>query len=340
MSTIGRPFDDFRALLHNMPEADAGQMARARARQARLAKPQGALGRLEDIAVWLCGWRGREKPLILRPLVAVFAGNHGSIRHNTSPWPPETTRHMVDNFARGGAAVNQICSINDLGLKVYDLALAYPTEDISSDAAMDERSCAATMAFGMEAVAGGADLLCLGEMGNGNRTAAAAMACLLFGGEPEAWLSPAADRDSSFYARELAVVRRAVALHKPYCDAADSFEVLRRAGGRELAALCGAILAARMEKVPVILDGFAVCVAAAVLYKANPRALDHCLAGHVSAEAAHKTLLERLDKKPLLDLGLSLGEGAGAALAANIVKSAALCHAQMAGFALADSPLE
>ncbi|KAA6204865.1 MAG: nicotinate-nucleotide--dimethylbenzimidazole phosphoribosyltransferase [Candidatus Tokpelaia sp.] len=339
MNTIGRPFDDFRALLQTMPEADAGQMARARARQAKLACAPGALGRLEEIAVWLCGWRGREKPLIMRPLVAVFAGNHGIARNNISPYAPETTRHMVDNFAKGGAAINQICTVNDLGLKVYDLALAYPTEDISLDAAMDERSCAATMAFGMEAIVGDTDLLCLGDMGNGS-AAAAAMACLLFGGEPEAWLSPAAGIKGGFFERELEFVRRAVALHKPYCAKADAFEVLRRAGGRELAAIVGAILAARMEKIPVILDGFAVTIAAAVLYKANPRALDHCLAGHVAAEPGHRKLLELLDKKPLLDLGLHLGEGTGAALAAAIVKSAALCHAQMASFAAAEPAAE
>lgn len=339
MNKIGRPFDDFRALLGALPEADAGQMAQARARQAKLAKPQGGLGRLEELAVWLCGWRGREKPLIIRPLVAVFAGNHGIAKNAGAAYPAEMTRKMADNFAKGFAAVSQICLINDLGLKLYDLALDCPTEDISKDAAMDERSCAATMAFGMESVSGGTDLLCLGDMGNGNHIAAAALAAVLYGGAPEDWLgAPAAGSASAAaWEQECALARRAVALHRPYCAPADSLEALRRLGGREIAALAGAILAARMEKIPVILDGFVVTLAAAVLHKANPRALDHCLAGHVSAEPGHRKLLHLLDKKPLLDLGLHMGEGAGAALAAQLVKAAALCHAQMAAFEAAEA---
>jgi len=327
-----RPFDDFRDLLAQMPQADPVQEAIAHLRQKGLFMPCGGLGRLEELAAWLCSWRDMEKPLIVRPLVAVFAGNHGLIRHNISPYPADFTKKMVDNFAKGGAAVNQICIVNDLGLKVFDLALDYPTEDIAADAAMDERSCAATMAFGMEAIMGGADLLCLGAMGNGNRVAAAAMACLLFGGDAADWLSPEPGIDAAFHTRSLEIVRRAVALHKPHCEGADSFEVLRRAGGREMAAIAGAILAARMERIPVILDGFVSCVAAAALQKAHPRALDHCLAGHESAAPEHGRLLQIMGKKPLLNLGLRLEEGAGAAMAAGIVKSAALCHAQMAHF--------
>lgn len=330
MSGFPHPFDDFRDLLRKMPEANPAQEAIARARQDKLTKPRGALGRLEDIAAFLCGWRDQEKPLITRPLVAVFAGNHGVAKQGVSPYPAAITKQMVENFAKGGAAINQICLANDLGLKVFDLALDYPTEDITQDAAMDERSCAATMAFGMEAIMGGTDLLCLGEMGNGNTTIAAAMACALFGGEAEDWTGAGSGAQGACFERKLAAVRCAVALHRPYCEGADSFEVLRRLGGREIAAIAGAILAARMERIPVILDGFVVCAAAAVLYKANPRALDHCLAGHVSAEPGHRKMLELLGKKPLLDLGMRLGEGSGAALAAGLVKSAALCHAQMA----------
>jgi len=332
MSGSLRPFDDFRDLLAKMPQANPAREAIAHMRQHDLAMPRGGLGRLEDIAAFLCGWRDMDKPLIVRPLVAVFAGNHGLIRHNVSPYPADFTRQMVDNFARGGGAVNQICLANDLGLKVFDLALDYPTEDISADAAMDERSCAATMAFGMEAIMGGADLLCLGAMGNGSRVAAVAMACLLFGGDAADWLSPEPGIDAGYYERGLEVARRAVALHKPHCEGADGFEILRRAGGRELAAIAGAILAARMERIPVILDGFVSCAAAAALFKTQPRALDHCLAGQLSAEAEHGRLLQALGKKPLLPLGLRLEEGAGAAMAAGIVKAAALCHAQMAHF--------
>lgn len=330
MNMAGRPFDDFHALLHNLPGPDETALAAARLLQDRLTKPNGALGRLEELALWLAGWRGQEKPLVTRPMVAIFAGNHGVTDENVTPFPRHVTQKMVENFAAGGAAINQICIVNDLGLKIYDLALAYPTMDISKDAAMDERGCAATMAFGMEAIAGGTDLLCLGEMGIGNTTVAAALSCGLFGGEAEEWTGPGTGSTGDCFQRKLETVRRALALHREHLD--DPFEALRRLGGREFAAIVGAILAARMEMIPVVLDGFAVTAAAAVLFKAHPGALDHCLAGHVSAEPGHRRLLEKLGKKPLLNLDMRLGEGTGAALAAGIVKAAALCNAQMATF--------
>jgi len=330
MNAVSRPFDDFRVLLCNLPKPDENSLAAARAHQARLIKPQGALGRLEEIAIWLAGWRGQEKLIVTRPLVAVFAGNHGVAGKDITPFPQKVTQQMVDNFIAGRAAINQICIANDLGLKVYDLALDYPTMDISKDAAMDECNCAATMAFGMEAIAGGTDLVCLGEIGIGNTTVASALVLGLFGGEAEDWTGPGAGSTSEYFDNKLDIVRKAVALHRDYLD--DPFEVLRRLGGREFAAIIGVILATRMERIPVILDGFVVTAAAAILFKADPAALDHCIVGHLSAEPGHYRLLEKLRKKPLLDFGMRLGEGTGAALAAGIVKSAALCHAQMATF--------
>ncbi|RCL00187.1 MAG: nicotinate-nucleotide--dimethylbenzimidazole phosphoribosyltransferase [Candidatus Tokpelaia sp. JSC189] len=330
MSEVDHPFNDFRALLHDLPQPDENILTRVKIHQGRLAKPQGALGKLEEIAVWLAGWKGQEKPIITRPLVAVFAGNHGVTDENVTRFPRSITRQMVDNFSAGGAAINQICIANDLGLKIYELALDYPTMDISRGAAMNERTCAATMAFGMEAIAGGTDLLCLGEMGIGNTTVAAALACALFGGNAEDWTGPGTGSTGTYFERKRETVRKAIALHHRHLD--DPFEVLRRLGGREFAAIVGAILAARMKKIPVILDGFVVSAAAAVLFKAHSQALDHCLIGHLSAEPGHRRLLEKFGKKPLLDLGMCLGEGTGAALAAGIVKVAALCNARMATF--------
>jgi nicotinate-nucleotide--dimethylbenzimidazole phosphoribosyltransferase len=186
------------------------------------------------------------------------------------------------------------------------------------------------MAFGMEGIAGGTDLLCIGEMGIGNTTIAAAISLALFGGTAEDWVGPGTGSTGELLQRKLAAVRAAVNLHQDHLK--DPLEVLRRLGGREIAAMAGAILAARMEKIPVIVDGFVASAAAAVLYAANPTAVDHCLFGHVSAELGHRLLLEKMGKKPLLDLGMRLGEGTGAALAAGIVKAAALCHSGMATF--------
>lgn len=330
MNTVPRSFDDFSALLHKLPQPDKTAIAAAHARQASLTKPHGALGRLEEIAVWLCGWRGQANPLITRPLVAIFAGNHGVTDENVTAFSQKMTQKMVDIFSIGGAAINQICTANNLGLKIYDLALEYPTLNISRDAAMDEYSCSSAMTFGMEAIDDETDLICLGEIGIGNTTVASALALGLFGGDAEDWTGPGSGSTGAFFERKLKIVRKAVALHCNYLD--NPFEVMRRLGGREFAAIAGAILAARMGKIPVILDGFSVTAAAAVLFKFHQNALDHCLAGHVSAEPGHRKLLEKLGKKPLLDLGMRLGEGTGAALATSIVKSAALCHAQMTTF--------
>ncbi|GAA5094111.1 nicotinate-nucleotide--dimethylbenzimidazole phosphoribosyltransferase [Bartonella acomydis] len=324
------PFDDFRALLTNLPSADAFSITLAKKRQKKLIKAQGALGKLGDIAVWYAGWRGEEKPIVKRPLVAIFAGNHGVTEENVTPFPQSMTQKMVENFATGGAAINQICIAYDLGLKIFDLALDYPTMNITKDAAMDERSAAATMAFGMESIAGGTDLLCIGEMGIGNTTIASALCLALFGGDVAEWTGSGMGSEKEFFQRKTAAVKTAISLHKDHFH--DPFEIMRRLGGREIAAMVGAILAARMEKVPVILDGFVATAAAAILYKMHPRALDHILIGHVSSEESHRRLLRKIDKEPILDLKMHLGEGTGAALAAGIVKAAVLTHAQMTIF--------
>lgn len=332
MSASGLPFDDFRELLRNLPGPDSAALVAARERDAQLTKPPGALGRLEEIAFWLAAWTGRA-PAVNRPLVAIFAGNHGVTKQGVTPFPSSVTAQMVENFAAGGAAINQICVSHDLGLKIFDLALDYPTGDITEEAALSERDCAATMAFGMEAVAGGTDLLCIGEMGIGNTTIAAAINLALYGGTAEDWVGPGTGSQGEVLARKVAAVEKAVALHADHRS--DPFEVLRRLGGREIAAMAGAILAARMQKIPVIIDGYVATTAAAILRAANPSALDHCLIGHVSAEPGHMKAIEMLGKTPLLALGMRLGEGTGAALAAGIVKAAAACHSGMATFAQA-----
>ncbi len=329
MSASGLPFDDFRKLIQNLPGPNVQAVDMARERDSQLTKPPGALGRLEEIAFWLAAWTGR-RPAVTRPLVAIFAGNHGVTDKGVSPFPPSVTAQMVENFAAGGAAINQICVAYDLGLKIFDLALEHPTADFTEGAALDEQACAATMAFGMESIAGGTDLLCIGEMGIGNTTVAAAMYLALYGGKAEDWVGPGTGAQGDVLQNKIDAVEKAVALHKDHVK--DPLELLRRLGGREIAAMAGAILAARMEGIPVIIDGFVATAAAAVLHAANPKALDHCLIGHVSAEPAHMKVIEKLGKTPLLALGMRLGEGTGAALAAGIVKAAAQCHSGMATF--------
>ena len=260
----------------------------------------------------------------------MFAANHGVGAKGVSAYPPSVTRAMLENFAAGGAAVNQICATYGIGLKIFELALDLPTGDITEVPAMDEAACAGTIAFGMEAVAGEVDLLGLGEMGIGNTTVAAAIYCALFGGTGADWVGRGTGVDDDGLARKIAAVDTALATHAGHLR--DPLEILRRVGGREIAALVGAILAARLQRVPVLLDGYVVTAAAAILHALEPTSIDHCLAGHVSAERAHRAALDRLGKTPILDLGLRLGEGSGAGLALGIMKSALACTRDMATF--------
>jgi nicotinate-nucleotide--dimethylbenzimidazole phosphoribosyltransferase len=333
-ATIASPsFAAIRAMLAEMPPPDLEAAAAARQREGELTKPAGSLGRLEEIAEWLAAWQGRHPPAVERPLAVVFAGNHGVVDQAISAFPQAVTAQMVANFQAGDAAVNQICRAFGIGLKVYELALERPTRDITRAAAMDEADCAAVMVYGMEAVGDGPDLLCIGEMGIGNTTIAAAIAHALHGGRAEDWVGPGTGLDAAGVAHKAEVVRRAVERHAGHLS--DPLEVLRRLGGREVAAMCGAILAARLGRVPVLIDGYVSTAAAAILHALDRTALDHCMAAHRSAEPAHGALLDKLGKRPILDLGMRLGEASGAVLAAATVMAAARVHAGMATFASA-----
>lgn len=320
-------------LLAGLPAPSHEAAASAREHDAQLTKPPGALGRLEEIVEFLAAWQGKGKPEINRPLVAVFAGNHGVVAQGVSAFPPEVTRQMLENFTNGGAAINQLCKSFGLGLKIFELALEHPTRDFTVEPAMTEAEAAATLAYGMEAIDGGVDLLALGEMGIGNTTSAAAIYAALYGGPASLWTGRGTGVDDTGLARKTAAIDAALALHGPHLS--DPLEILRRLGGREIAGVMGAILAARRAGVPVVLDGYVACAAAALLHALSEDAIAHCLAGHVSAEGAHAEVLRRLGKKPLLDLGMRLGEGSGAALAVGVIKAALACHRDMATFASA-----
>jgi nicotinate-nucleotide--dimethylbenzimidazole phosphoribosyltransferase len=226
MNVPTRPFDDIRALVGAMPGPDAAALAAVRAREAQLAKPAGSLGRLEEIVEWLAAWQGAARPRVEAPLVAIFAGAHGVAAHDVSRFPPSATPAMVGNFSSGGAAINQICKTFDISLKVFELALERPTGDITREAALDEKACAATMAFGMEALAAKPDLLRLGEMGVGATTVAAAIDHALYGGEAEDWVGRGASDDDARLRRKADAVRAAVARHREHLS--DPLEVLRR----------------------------------------------------------------------------------------------------------------
>ena len=324
-------FEEMRALLREFPGPDTESGSAAAAREAQLTKPAGALGRLEDLAQWLAVWQGRHPPRIERPYAAVFAGNHGIAARGVSAYPAEVTKQMVANFIAGGAAVNQLCQLADADLRVYEMALDQPTRDFSEVPAMDEADCAQAMAYGMMAVEEGIDVLALGEMGIGNTTSAAALCHALFGGEAGDWVGRGTGIDDARLEHKVALVADAVARHRSVMT--DPLEVLRCVGGLELAAITGAVMAARLARAPVILDGYACTAAAAVLWALDKSALDHCVVAHVSVEPGHRRLLDHIGKAPLFDLGMRLGEASGAALAIPVLKAACACHGGMATFA-------
>ncbi|MEM7223397.1 MAG: nicotinate-nucleotide--dimethylbenzimidazole phosphoribosyltransferase [Pseudomonadota bacterium] len=321
---------EIRALLAELPGPDLEAGTAAATRQSQLTKPAGSLGRLEELAQWLATWQGRMEPGLDRPHTAVFAGNHGVAAQGVSAYPQAVTAQMVQNFIVGGAAVNQLCALADSDLRVYEMALDQPTEDFTQAPAMSEGDCARAMSYGMMAVEEDIDVLALGEMGIANTTSAAAICHGLYGGVAEDWVGRGTGIDDGRLARKVEVVAQAVARHHPHLE--DPFELLRRLGGQELAAIAGAILAARLARVPVLLDGYCCTAAAAVLHAADNRALDHCRVAHRSAEPGHGRLIERLGQRPLLDLDMRLGEGSGATLAILLLKAALACHQGMATF--------
>ena len=320
---------EFRATLKAFDGPDMAAIAGAKDRNSQLTKPPGALGRLEDLAIWYAGWRGTDRPQITAPQVIVFAGNHGVCAQGVSAFPPEVTVQMVANFEHGGAAINQLAKTVGAKMDVHAVDLEMPTQDFTTAPAMSEGEVVLALTTGWNAVDPSADVLVTGEMGIGNTTAAAAVAAAVLGGSGEDWVGRGTGVDDDGLARKRDVVDAGLARH----DVSDPLEALRCLGGRELAAMAGAIAAARHYLIPVILDGFICSAAAASLEVAAPGALDHCVAGHLSAEGAHARLLDGLEKQPILSLGLRLGEGSGGALALGVLKAAVACHSDMATFA-------
>ena len=317
-----------------MRQFDENAATAARARQDSLTKPPGSLGRLEELAVFMAGWQGRARPRIERAQALVFAGNHGICARGVNPFPAEVTGLMVRNFEAGGAAINQLCRVAGARMRVVALDLDRPTADFTAGPAMDAAEVETAMQAGAEAVAQavaeGADILILGEMGIGNSTIAAAQAAHLCGGPVGDWVGAGTGAQGPVLAAKLAAVTEGLARH---AAARDLRGALAAFGGREQAAICGAVLAARRHGLPVLLDGFICTAAAGLITLDDPEGLAHCLIGHESAERGHAALTRHLRKRPILSLDMRLGEGTGAALALMVVQAALACHDGMATFA-------
>jgi len=329
--TTFKSIAELRALCADLPTGDAASAQAVTAREGQLTKPPGSLGRLEKLNAWLATWQRRSPPRLQRVDILVFAGNHGVTARGVSAYPAEVTVQMVANFAAGGAAINQLARTAGATLSVVPMSLDQPTTDFTVAPAMSEPEFLAAVATGYDAVAREADLVCLGEMGIGNTTAAAALAAALFGGGGLRWAGRGTGVDDDGVNRKRAAIDDGLLRHK--ATFGDPLAVAAALGGRELAAILGATLAARRHDVPVVLDGFVATAAAAPLKKLRADALDHTVAGHVSAEAGHRMLLGELGLAPLLDLEMRLGEASGAAVAVLLLRAALACHTGMATFA-------
>jgi nicotinate-nucleotide--dimethylbenzimidazole phosphoribosyltransferase len=331
---------DLRAFCLDLPGGHPAASAAVAAREDRLTKPPKSLGRLEDLTAFLAHWQGHAPPRLDRAEILVFAGNHGVTAQGVSAYPAEVTVQMVANFSSGGAAINQLARTAGANLRVVPLSLEQPTADFTEKPAMSDEEFLAAVAAGYDAVSPG-DLVILGEMGIGNTTAASALAAALFGGRGVRWAGRGTGVDHDGLQRKRAVIDQALARHAAILN--DPLRVAAALGGRELAAILGATLAARRQNIPVILDGFVSTAAVAPLYKLRADTLAHALAGHVSAEAGHRALLDELNLKPILDLNMRLGEASGAATALLILRAALACHTGMATFAeagVSDKPAE
>lgn len=313
----------------DLPVPDVAATEAAQARQAELTKPPGSLGRLEELAAFMAGWRGTARPQIDTAQARVFAGNHGICAQGVNPFPQAVTGMMVANFDAGGAAINQLCRVAGAELQVVALDLDRPTADFTQGPAMTDGECLDALRRGAAAVDPGADIVILGEMGIGNSTVSAALANAVCGGSAADWVGRGTGSDADGLARKADVVARGVTRHAGLSP----MQLLAALGGREQAAICGAVIAARRARIPIILDGYICTAAVAPLHGANSHLLDHCLIGHQSAEPGHARLTEAMGKDPILSLGMALGEGTGAALALCILRGALACHDGMATFA-------
>ena len=320
----------FETELNNLTVPNGTFYELALERQSILTKPKGSLGRLEELACFMAMWQETERPRSDKAQVLVFAGNHGACDQGINPFPQEITLQMVENFKQGGAAINQLALQNGAKLKVILLADGKQTSDFTKGPAMSQEECLDALNVGADSVDLSSDILLLGEMGIGNSTISAALCLASFGGQSKDWVGGGTGSDLKGIELKRKVIDLAHSVNA--ANLGSSFETLCALGGREQAAICGALVAARKHRIPVLLDGFIACSAVAPL-SPHKGIFDHVLVGHKSAELGHTLLLKNINKVPILDLEMCLGEGTGSAVALAVIKSAVACHNGMATFA-------
>ena len=340
--------------LNEVPEkihpVDDAAMRRARARQRQLTKPPGSLGRLEDVSVQLAGIFGTDRPLLRGKTVIIAAGDHGVVARGISGYPREVTAQMVRNILAEGAAISVLTRrlgvdriVVDAGVAgelpaapgIRSLNIGNGTGDITQGPAMSrlqaERCISAGMELAVEAAGSGADLIGTGDMGIGNTTPSSAIVAALTGRPPAQTTGRGTGRTPAQLARKIRVVSEALEVNAP--DPGDPLDVLAKVGGFEIGVLAGVALGGAMMRRAVVLDGFIAAAAALIACSLSSRVRGYLVASHRSAEKGHRVALSRLRLRPLLDLGLRLGEGTGAVLAMPVIEGAAACLSDMATFA-------
>ena len=313
---------------------DAEAMAAASARQDTLTKPQGALGRLEDISIRLAGMTGQAVPRIGRKVVVVFAADHGVTAEGVSAYPAEVTPQMVANFAAGGAAINVLARHVGAEVRVIDMGVGRPTGNIAREPAMSREQALACVERGIavagEEIEAGATLLASGDMGIGNTTASSAVVAAISGHPARQVTGRGTGVSDEQFERKVAIIEQALKVNAP--DPADGLDVLAKVGGFEIAAIAGLILGGAARHTPVLVDGFISGAGQLAASRLCPAAIDYTFAAHRSLEIGHSIVLNQLGQLPLLSLDMRLGEGTGAALAMSVVEAAAKILAEMATF--------
>ena len=323
-----KSYEEILKILDNIPTADEKIKKKALQYQDTLLKPKNSLGKLEQLAVFYCSWRGLIKPKIKRAQTLIFAGNHGICEQGINFFPQDVTVQMVRTFRDGKAAINQLSKEVGSNLKVISLDLKKPTKDFTKEPAMSKKDFLKAFNKGYNSFKKNIDVLLLGEMGIGNSTVASAIISGLIGGKVSKWVGKGSSHNNKLIKHKTSIIKKGLKLN----NNESPLEVLRCLGGREQVAIFAATLKARLLKIPVIIDGF-ICTASILpLFFLNKNSIDHCIFSHNSAEAGHKLCLDYLKKKPLLSLNMCLGEATGATLALGILKSALACHNQMGTF--------
>ncbi len=326
MSLKLKQFETIRELVKNLPEANLEMVDKIHQDLANFKGPENPLGKTMQAIEWLASWQGAKFPSLSNPVLNVYIASHSIAQSLFDKNPVDGAKNRIEMLKKGQAPAAQVALVNQIKLRVFELDIEHPSHDFRTGNALSEKECLAAITYGMEAVVESPDIIILGDAGYGSAAAAACVVRGLYGGTAEYW----AGGQHEMGKNRIEAVKQGIDFHREFLE--DPLDILMRFGGRDISALFGAILAARLNRTPVILDGFITCAAAAVLYKLNHKALEHCYIGHKTSEPAHAALLDRIGKEALLSLEIGIGDGFGAAVAFSVIRSASEAFSKLGNY--------